>query len=263
MDLQLTGKVALVAAASRGLGKAAAMKLAEEGCRLAIFSRGEEQIQQAADEIRSATGAEVFARPVDLRDGQALANFVAAAADHYGQINIVVGNAGGPPAGQLLDLTDEQWQQAFELLLLSAARLCRLTIPHLKAAGGGSVVYITSAAVKQPYSNLILSNSIRLGVLGLLKTLALEYAAEGIRFNSVMPGPILTDRQWELARAKAGVTGQTPEEILAETARGIPMGRIGEPEELANLVAFLASPRAAYITGAFVQVDGGQYKGLL
>lgn len=264
MDLGLQGKVALVAAASRGLGKAVALELARAGCRLAIFSRSQERIDAAAADIRAETGAEVLAGAVDLTDGQALADFVEQAAAQYGQLNVVIGNAGGPPAGQLVDLDDDAWQGAFELLLLSAARLCRQAIPHLKVApGGGSVVYITSAAVKQPYSNLVLSNSIRLGVLGLLKTLALEYADQGIRFNSVMPGPILTDRQHELAAAQSQVTGQKPEEILAATAQGIPMKRIGEPEELASLATFLASPRAAYITGTFVQVDGGQYQALL
>lgn len=257
MDLELAGKRALVAAASRGLGKAIALRLAEEGASLALCARDRQRLEEAAEEIRQRTGAEILAVPADLTDPDQIKRFVGAARERFGGVDILVANAGGPPPGPFLELSDEQWQAAFQLTLMSAVRLAREVIPGMIARRWGRVIFSTSVSVKQPIENLILSNSLRLAVIGLAKTLANELALFNITVNSVCPGATATERLKQLISSQAERQRISYEEAERSWLRDIPMGRLGRPEELADLVAFLASERAGYITGTAIQVDGG------
>ena len=263
MDLGLKGKVALVAAASKGLGKAVAMELASEGARVAICARNEDTLRAAADEIGTKARSEVLAVVADVTVAEDVEGLVADTLTHFHHIDILVNNAGGPPAGYFLDFGDEDWQAAFELNLLSTVRLIRAVLPGMRQRRWGRVVNITSVAVKQPVDNLILSNAGRSGVVGLAKTLATQLAAEGITVNNVCPGYTLTDRVRSLAQAQAQRDGLTTDQVLARFANDVPMARLGQPEELAALVAFLASERAGYITGQSIAVDGGYVRGSL
>ncbi len=263
MDLGLKGKVALVAAASKGLGKAVAMELAGEGARVAICARGEDTLRATADEIGARAKSEVLAVAADVTVAEDVEGLVAETLNYFGRIDVLVNNAGGPPAGYFLEFGDEDWQAAFELNLLSTVRLIRAVLPGMKQRRWGRIVNITSVAVKQPVDNLILSNAVRSGVVGLAKTLATQLAAEGITVNNVCPGYTLTDRVRGLAQAQAERDGLAYDEVLARFARDVPMGRLGQPEELAALVAFLASERAGYITGQSIAVDGGYVRGIL
>lgn len=261
MELKLAGKRALVAAASRGLGRAIALRLAEEGAKLAICARNTERLGQAADEIEQKTGAEVLAIPTDLTEYEGIRLFVSRANERFGGIDILVANAGGPPPGSFLELSDGQWQEACQLTLLSAVRLAREVIPGMIEQRFGRLIFSTSVSVKQPIENLILSNSLRLAVIGLAKSLADELAQYNITVNSVCPGATATERLRELIEHQAERTGLSYEEAEREFwLREIPMRRLGEPEELADLVAFLASERASYITGTAIQVDGGSIR---
>jgi 3-oxoacyl-[acyl-carrier protein] reductase len=259
MDLGLTGKSALVAAASKGLGRAVAEELAREGARVAMCSRDERAIATAAREVSAATGAEALAVVADLSTVEGCERFVREAVAAQGGIDVLVVNAGGPPPGRFDDLDDAAWQKAVDLTLMSAVRLTRLALPELRRSRG-SIVYMTSTSVRQPtqYLNLILSNAIRAGVHGMLKTLSKDLAPDGIRVNAVQPGRIATDRLIQLDTVTASSTGKTVEEVRAQWERTvIPLGRYGLPEEFASAVVFLASPRASYITGVSLQVDGG------
>lgn len=264
MDLGLKGQTAIVAAASKGLGRAVALGLAREGCNVTIFSRDEGNIRAAADEIRAAGGGDVLALVADVTRAADIDRVVKATLDRFGEINVLYVNAGGPPPGLFEELSDEQWQQAFELNLLSAVRLTRATLPALRAAGGGSIIYSTSITVKQPgyVPRLILSNSIRSGVTAMAKTLADELARDNIRVNSVAPGRIWTERVQQLDEARAAREGRDVEDVRREQEATIPLGRYGQPEEFANAVVFLASRAASYITGVTLLVDGGVYRGL-
>ena len=263
MDLGLKDRVALVAASSRGLGKACALELAREGARVVICSRDPEHLAAAADEIASATGAEVLPVEADLTDHAQISNLVAQTMDLLGSIDILVTNNGGPPAGFFDDFDDEAWLAAHQLTLLSAVRLIRAVLPAMRARKWGRIINITSVSVKQPIDNLLLSNVYRPGVIGLAKTLSAQVAADGITVNNVAPGYTRTGRVLDLSRARAAGGDQMVEEVLSATVANVPMGRMGEPAELAALVAFLASERAAYITGATIQVDGGYVTSLL
>ena len=263
MELGLKGRVAIIAASSRGLGRACALELAAEGASVVICAREAQRLAATADDIRAATAASVLALTVDLTDAAQIQHLVQQAVDRYGRIDILVTNNGGPPAGFFNDFDDEAWLRAHLQTLLSAVRLIRAVLPTMQAQGWGRIINITSVSVKQPVGNLLLSNVYRPGVVGLAKTLSAQVAAQGITVNNVAPGYTRTDRVLELVQARAAAEGRQVEEILAETVAGCPMQRLGEPEELAALVAFLASERASYITGATIQVDGGYVQGLL
>jgi 3-oxoacyl-[acyl-carrier protein] reductase len=260
MDLGLRGKVAMVAAASQGLGKAVALGFAREGANLAICSRNQAALEAVAAEARSS-GVDVLAVPADLTRAEDIAKFVEKSIAHFGGIDILVTNAGGPPAGTFQDFADDApWQAAFELTLLSAVRLIRGVLPSMQARGSGAIIVMTSSSIKVPIPNLILSNVFRAGVAALAKTLAEELAPYNIRVNNVLPGRIATERLLYLDQVNAERAGVSVEEIRQRTIAQIPMGRYGDPEEFANAVVFLASDRARYITGASLQVDGGYIK---
>jgi 3-oxoacyl-[acyl-carrier protein] reductase len=259
MDLGLKGKAALVTAASKGIGRACALGLAAEGAHVAICSRSRDDLKAAADEIRAATGAEVLAQVCDVTRADEVEALVRRVTEAFGGVDILVANAGGPPRGDFDQLTDEQWQQAFELSLLSAVRLVRAVLPGMKRRRWGRIITVQSSSVKQPIPGLLLSNAVRPGVAGLMKTLASQVGRDNILVNTVCPGRILTDR----FVSGYTQTGKTVEEYLAAAATEVPLGRIGTPEEFANVVVFLASERASYVTGVTIQVDGGVIRGLL
>ncbi len=256
MDFGLKGKRALVLAASRGLGYASALGLAREGCHLVICSRDQQRIDAAADAIRRDTGAKVKALVADVSSSTEAKRLVDVAVAEYGGLEIVVHNAGGPPAGETLQMTDEQWQKAFEQNLLSFTRIVGAAVPEMKKAGYGRVLTIASSSIKQPIPNLALSNALRAGVWGIAKTMSRELAPHGILVNVVAPGRIDTERIAELDHANAQKNGKSIEDVRKASVASIPLGRLGRPEELANLVVFLASQSASYITGQAITVDG-------
>jgi len=252
MDLKLTNKVALVLAASKGLGKAIATTLSAEGAKVIIGSRDESELNKTAEEIKKLTGNEVVAIPVDVSDGKQIEEFVKKAVTVFGGIDILLNNAGGPPFAQFENFDMDAWQKAFELNLLSVAHMSRLVLPYLKKSEAGRIINIVSGSTKSVLANSVLSTSMRLGVVGMAKMMADEFGPYNITVNNVGPGMILTDRiKHTLPK------GIDPEQALKERAKSIPLGRIGEPEELAALVAFLASAQASYITGTTIPVDGG------
>ena len=263
MDLGLHDKIALVTAASKGLGKAVALRLAQEGAHVAICARNEEKLYKTAAEIKTATGVEVLPVPADVSDPAAANALVKATVERLGRIDVLITNAGGPPPGQFLDLTPADWETATRVTLMSAVRLCYAVVPLMKEQGEGSILAMTSVSVKQPLPNLILSNSLRLGVIGLVKTLADELAPSGIRVNGICPGWTRTARVDQLLRDRAGRNSTTPEEEAAKIEAAIPLGRMGTPEEFAAAAAFLVSPAASYITGVSLLVDGGMYRGVM
>lgn len=256
MNLGLEGKRAVVMAASRGLGYACARGLAEEGCRLVICSRDQARIDEAAATIRKETGAEVTGMAADVSSPAEAARLVEAAVAAYGGLEIVVHNAGGPPAGQFLAMTEEQWQQAYEQNLMSFVRLVHAAVPEMEKAGYGRILTIASSSIKQPIPNLVLSNAFRAGIWGLAKTIARELAPQGILVNVIAPGRISTERIAEIDQAAATRAGKPVDEVRQASIASIPLGRLGRPEELANLAVFLASEAASYISGQAITVDG-------
>jgi 3-oxoacyl-[acyl-carrier protein] reductase len=254
VDLGLNGKVALVAASSKGLGKASALALAREGARVTICARSVGALEAAASDIRAETGAEVLAVPADLTSADDISNVVAATVERFGGVDVLVNNSGGPRIGSFADLSDDDWRQAFETVTLNFVRFVREVVPYMREKRWGRIVGIQSTSVKQPVGNIDLSNGTRPGIAGLVKAIMPDLARDGITINLVLPGSFRTER---ILGRDAAKTEAQPDARLASIAAGIPLGRLGEPIELGNLVAFLASERASYITGAVYQVDGG------
>jgi 3-oxoacyl-[acyl-carrier protein] reductase len=263
VDLGLANKVALVAAASRGLGRATAMELAREGANLVICARGAEALERTRASIESGAGVQVRAVVADLSQPADIERVASAALETFGRVDVLVTNAGGPPAGPFERFGWDAWQRTVDLTLRSAVELTRAVLPGMRARRWGRVINVTSITVKQPVDNLILSNSIRSAVTGFARTLANEVATEGITVNSILPGYTRTERVEELAQANAAKEGITPRDVLARFEREIPMHRLGEPEEFAALACFLASERASYITGQSIVVDGGWIRSLV
>jgi 3-oxoacyl-[acyl-carrier protein] reductase len=262
MELGLKNKVALVAAASQGLGKASAFALAQEGAHLVICSRNEQRLQKTAQEIKAKTGATVLPVVADVSKKEDLTRFVQAAKKEFGTIHVLVNNAGGPPTGHILNVPDEEWARGVELTLMSVVRLIREVLPLMEAHQWGRVISIVSIAAKQPINELLISSTLRPGILGLTKVLSNQYARKNITVNTICPGLILTKRQEELSASRAADKKMTLEEYLTESANTIPAGRLGRPEEIGNVVAFLASEQASYINGVNLLVDGGSAKGI-
>jgi len=263
MDLGLTGKIAMVGGASRGLGFAVARALAGEGARLCIASRDEAAIQRAADGIGAETGVRPLPVRADLSRADAIAAWHEATIAQFGGVDLLFANTGGPPTGTALSFDDRPWQCAFELLLMSVVRCIRLVVPSMTSRGGGAILVGTSSSVKEPLPNLALSNVLRSGVTSLAKTLSVELAPQRIRVNTIIPGRIATDRVQQLDELNANRQGISLPEHQTRVAASIPLGRYGAPDDFGRVGAFLLSDAASYITGASVQVDGGLIKGLL
>jgi 3-oxoacyl-[acyl-carrier protein] reductase len=263
MDLGLKGKVAIVAAASTGLGRAVAEEFAKEGAQVAICSRNAAKIEQAAKEIGKLAGREVFFRAVDVGNSADVTTFVDAVEKKFGRVDICVTNGGGPPPKKFIDLTEKDWRDAVDSTLLSAVNFSREVLPRMQKNKWGRLITITSTSVKQPIDGLMLSNSIRAAVTGMAKTLASEFGAFGITVNNVCPGFTATARLEELFEVRAKAAGVSVAEIEKQSAAAIPMGRIARPDEFAAVVTFLASERASAVNGVTIAVDGGSTRGLL
>ena len=263
MDLGLKNKVALVTGASSGLGYATALRLAQEGAKVVISSRSQERLDVAAAQIREETGGEVAVCVCDVTDPAAIETVVAFTVDQFGGLDVLVTNAGGPPGGTFDSVSMVQWEVAINLTLMSAARLIRTALPYLRQSGAASILTITSFSVKQPVSGLIMSNVVRPAVIGLTKTLSQELGGDNIRVNSILPGWTETERVAYLLDYRAEQSGTDVATERDKITRHIPLGRMGTPQEFANVAAFLVSPAASYVTGEMVLVDGGRYEGLL
>ena len=263
MDLGIKDRVALVAAASKGIGFAAARELAKEGARIFLCSRDEKRASEAAQRIHDETGATVAGVGADVTDNHSVEQFVNLVRERAGRIDILVNNAGGPPSTSFADTDLDMFRKAFELNALSAIRLAKLVLPDMQSQKWGRIVNITSVSVKQPIEGLLLSNTVRAGLTGWAKTVSTEVAADNVTVNNVAPGYTLTERQEELATARAKATGKPKEEMIGLWAAQVPMRRLASAEEIGAVVAFLASERASYITGVTLQVDGGWVRSLL
>ena len=262
MDLGLRGKVALVAASSKGLGKACALELAREGARVVVSSRDAARVESTANEIASETGSEVLSIAADLIEEGEIERLVSSAVEGLGPIEILVTNSGPPRGGRFEELSDRDWEQAFRLVTLSVVRLVRLVLPGMRERGWGRVISIQSTSVKQPIPHLVLSNAVRPGTQGILKSLVEGAAKDGVTVNTVLPGMFLTDRLLDDLRDRAERAGISTEDQVEEAGRFNPTGRVGDPGELACAVALLASERASFINGATLQIDGGSVRAL-
>ncbi|HET9181257.1 MAG TPA: SDR family oxidoreductase [Candidatus Angelobacter sp.] len=262
MDLGLKGRGVIVAASSEGIGRATAEAFAQEGAQVAMCARTEKTLHEAAGKIRTGTGAEVFAEPLDVTDGPAVQRFVENAAKHFGRIDVCVTNAGGPPAKSFLSVSLEEWRKAVEMNFMSVVHFARAVIPYMQRHRWGRIITITSVTVKQPVEALVMSNAVRAGVVGLVKSLSNEFGKDGITVNNVAPGYTATERLKELAGARARAGATSPEKIYEQWAAEAPLNRLGAPNEIADVIVWLASQRASYITGQTVLADGGIYRGL-
>ena len=262
METGLRNRVAIVAASSQGIGLATAEAFAAEGARVAMCARNAETLQAAATRIRQQHNADVLAVPFDVTDRDRVHHFVEEVVTRFGSADICVTNAGGPPATGFLATTDSDWRKAIDQNLMSTIYFARAVIPHMQKRRWGRIVTITSITTKQPVSDLVLSNSVRAGVVGLVKSLANEFGKDGILVNNVGPGFTATDRLKELAKSRSNTSGKPEKEIFDSWAADSPLKRIGEPHEVAETILWLASDRASFITGQTILADGGAYKGL-
>ena len=262
MDLGLKGRGVIVAASSEGIGRATAELFAREGAQVAMCARTEEKLRASADEIRGATGAEVYAERVDVIDGAAVQRFVENVAKQFGRIDVCVANAGGPPAKNFLSIQSDEWRRAVDMNFMSVIHLAKAVIPYMQRHRWGRIITITSVSVRQPVDELIMSNSVRPAVMGLVKSLSNDFGRDGILVNNVAPGYTATERLKELSSVRALATGTTAEAIDQQLAADTPVRRLGQPNEIADAIVWLASERASYITGQTLVVDGGRYKGL-
>ena len=262
MDYGLRNRVAIVAASSKGIGRATALALAAEGANLALCARHPEALDKVADEAKRLYGVEVYTETFDVSDDDHVRNFCDAVRNRFNRIDVCVTNAGGPPAKPFAETTMEEWDRAYELNLRSIVSFAHAVLPLMQQRRWGRFIAITSVAVKQPVLELVLSNAIRTGALGLVRSLATQYGPDNITVNNVGPGYTATDRVKELAQKNAQTTGRTQAEYENEVAKDIPLRRLAKPEEVADAIVWLTSERAAYITGQTILVDGGVYRGL-
>ncbi len=262
MDLGLKGRGVIVAASSQGIGRATAEAFAREGAQVAMCARTDKTLQEAAEQIRKQTGAEVYAEALDVTDVSAVQRFVEQVAKRFGRIDVCVTNAGGPPAKNFLSVTPDEWRKAVDMNFMSVVHLCKAVIPYMQRHRWGRIITITSVSVKQPVANLVMSNSVRAAVVGLVKSLSNEFGKDGILVNNVGPGYTATERLQELAGTQALAAGVPEEKIYEHWAADTPVKRLGQPNEIADLIVWLASERASYITGQTLLADGGHYRGL-
>ena len=262
MQTGLKGKSVIVAASSQGMGRATAEAFAAVGARLAMCARNEKTLRSAADEIRSKHRSDVFEQTLDVTDAEGVRHFVHTVAERFGGVDVCVTNAGGPPAKNFLSITHDDWHKAIETNFLSVVHFAREVIPHMQKKRWGRLITITSTSVRQPIADLVLSNSVRPAVVGLVKSLAVEFGKDGITVNNLAPGYTATDRLSELSKVRALAAGVSEQEIRERWAAEIPLRRLGQPEEIADAIVWLASDRAAYVTGQTILVDGGIYKGM-
>jgi len=255
MDLDIKGRVAMVAAASKGLGRACAMALVEEGCKVSICSRNVEELEKTRSEI--GAHGEALAVVADVSSAIDLEDWYQRTTDSFGQVDILVTNTGGPPVKRFMELSDESWLSGVESTLMNVVRLSRLVIPGMRERRWGRIIHLTSLVAKQPVDELTISSTLRAGLSGLTKTMANQLGPHSITVNAILTGHILTDRQYALADVRVKEQGITHEEYFAGQAAEVPLRRIGEPREIGEAVAFLASERASYVTGVSLQVDGG------
>lgn len=262
MNSGLRDKVVIVAGASQGIGRAAAQAFAAEGAKVAICARTEKRLEEAAGAIRAATGAEVTPLVADVSDPKAVAQMVETVVKRYGRVDVAVANAAGPPPRTFLNSSSEDWRSAFGMNFMSVVHLAREVLPHMQKNRWGRFITITSVSVRQPIPDLILSNSIRPAVVGLVKSLAVEFGKDGITVNNIAPGYTATERLAELSGVRAKAAGVSEQEIRDRWAAEVPLRRLGQPDETADAIVWLASERAGYVTGQTILVDGGIYKGL-
>jgi 3-oxoacyl-[acyl-carrier protein] reductase len=262
MNMGIKDKRAIVMAASKGLGKAAAMALANEGCRVAICSRSKDSLTKTADEIRKNNNVDVILDLVDVENKNQIEGFVSKVEQNWGGVDILVTNAGGPPVKSFLETTDDEWQEWYQKTFMSVVRSIKAVVPAMQKAGWGRIINIASISVKAPVESLVYSNALRMAVIGLAKTLSLELGSSGINVHNVAPGYHFTDGLERIIKKKIEL-GQERDSVIDAWIQKIPVGRIGEPRDLANLITFLASDLSGYLTGTTIQCDGGMYSGTL